>query len=516
MKIKKRRIRNKTRKVKKIIQDKKESITQNTAKKNDSASKKVAILAIVTGLFILLVLIIFVINLIKSFNFESLVFSFGKDLKTDQNNRTNFLLIGHGGAQHDGANLTDTIIIANLNYQNNEVKMLSLPRDLYIEDKQTGGQRINKIYDTYLNRYDKQTAQEKLKNTINELTGIEIQYIIMVDFNGFVKIIDALGGIEVNVEEAIYDPYYPLDGTIRYQTFQLPAGRQTLDGETALKYARSRKTTSDFDRAKRQQQILAAAKEKALSMELLTDVGRIKNLYNSLSDSFESDLTVAEIIELGRVGKDINRNNIHTQVISDDFTNCGGFLYTPNRELFGGAAVLLPADEEIIHDFSDNYFYTDAIEEAAPIQILNATKTPGLAGTYLNMLSRHCLNTVYYGNATNRDQANSVIYYEPYITEEEEKIKPSALEVITSMIDAPTVEGIPSEYLETERRANSKIVIELGKDFKSIAKPDPFNNLLYLAPATNTTNETSDKTDSLSENNQNNEVENTLTPNITE
>lgn len=425
-----------------------------------------------------------IINLVKSLDFGSLIFSFGKELAKDEYQKTNFLLIGTGGEGHDGANLTDTLIVASLDNQNKQIKMISIPRDLYVDLADTGGQRINKVYDTYLNELGPAGATQKLAETVTKITGAEIQYYVKVDFNGFVKIIDALGGVEVDVETAIHDPFYPRGETIYYETFHIDAGLQTLDGETALKYARSRKTTSDFDRARRQQQLMAAVKDKALSLELLTNPDKLQKLYASLDSSIETDLSVSEILELGKISQDIERDQIDSRVLSDQFDSCGGFLYTPSRELFGGASVLLPAgnDFEYINQFTRDYFDHD-FRQISDIQVLNGTKTAGLAGKYLDMLSRVCLNVVYYGNASDRAMDESRIFYQA----DEEGNPPADLKLVKHYINAPAVEGIPPEYLETEKRANTKIVIELGADYKEIVATDPYDKLLYINPPASTT-----------------------------
>lgn len=442
------------------------------------------IATIIAGAILISGLFWITISIIQSLDFGSLVFSFGKELKKDPQKYTNFLLAGTGGAEHDGSNLTDTLIIASLNEKDNTVKMLSLPRDLYLDDKITGGQRINKIYDSYLYKYENSPeAMRQLGKTITNITGIPIQYTVKVDFDGFVKIVDALGGVTVNVENAIYDPYYPRGETIRFETFSIQAGTQTLDGETALKYARSRKTTSDFDRAKRQQQLLSAIKDKAFDLNLLTDPAKIQELYNSLADNIETNLSVAEIIELAKIAQNIDKDSIQTQTLSDDFTSCGGLLYTPVRDYFGGAAVLLPMGDEFeeLIRFSQSYFYSN-IDREAQIQVLNGTKTPNLALTYLNRLNRDCLNAVYYGNASDRTLEKSTIYYLPEIDEEKIAQQQATLKAVQAHFNAPLVEGIPPEYLESERRMDDKIVLEIGADYDSISSTDVMNNLLYTTP----------------------------------
>ncbi|MCC6643589.1 LCP family protein [Candidatus Peregrinibacteria bacterium] len=505
MNFKKRRIRTNLSKIKNIVNKPAEETTStnfdpeqlehNSSKHSNNHSMH--LLSIGAGIIILVALFWVAFSLIKNLDFGSIVFSFGKDLHKDDHKLTNFLLVGTGGAEHDGSNLTDTIIVASLDQESKTVKMLSLPRDLYIDDKETGGQRINKVYDTYLVKYkNSPKAMEKLGELITSLTDMPIHYYVKIDFDGFVKIVDAMGGVTVDVEHSIYDPNYPLGETDKYTTFKIDAGVQNLDGETALKFARSRKTTSDFDRAYRQQQLLSAIKEKAISLDILTNPTKIQSLYNSVADSIETNLSVTEIIELAKISKDIDKNAIQSRVITDDYTSCGGLLYTPVREYFGGAAVLLPAGEEYdeINKFSDNYFNSKGTLNHE-IQVLNGTKTANLALTVLNRLSRDCLNVVYYGNASDRTLEKSVIYYNTDLPEEsaenQKKIVsdniPPEIAIIKKIFDAPVIEGIPPEYLESEKRANSKIVIEMGADYKSLLSKDAFDNLKYTTPVVTAT-----------------------------
>lgn len=459
--------------------------------KRSNNSKIINLTTVIAGIALIGGLFWITVSIISSLDFGSLVFSFGKELKKDVHQHSNFLLAGVGGAEHDGSNLTDTLILASLDQKTKTVKMLSLPRDLYIDDKITGGQRINKIYDTYLNKYkNSPEAMQRLGQTITDLTGIPVHYTVKVNFNGFVRIVDALGGVDLTVENAIHDPYYPRGETIYFETFSLAAGPQHLDGETALKFARSRKTTSDFDRAKRQQQLLSAIKEKALNLNLLSDPGKIQDLYNSLADSIETNLSVAEIIQLAKIAQEINRENIDSQVLTDDFTSCGGLLYTPVREYFGGAAVLLPAGDgyEETRRFSDNYF-NKSFDRNIPIQVLNGTKVSGLALLYLNRLSRDCLNVVFYGNASDRELQNTVIRYLPGEDAEEQRQMDNTLQIVKQLIDAPVIDSIPEEYLQGEKRAGSRIVIELGADYKQLTSPDPFSQLRYTTPVAPSTPE---------------------------
>ena len=447
------------------------------------------------SLLLIVLLLVGIYWAVSSLDFSGIVFSFGKSLVTDETGKTNILLIGTGGEGHDGADLTDTLIVASIDYDNLIVPMLSIPRDFYILPRQ---ERINSVYfSTLAEGKTSKAAIQELENTVEEITGLEIQYYAKVDFGGFVDIVDALGGVDVDVENAIYDPYYPKGETIYYETFSIDAGPQTLNGETALKYARSRKTTSDFDRAKRQQQLLFAIKEKALSLDILTNPTKIGEIYDSVDDSIETNLSLGEILELGKLAEEFQKENLYPLVINDDPTSCGGLVYTPAREFFSGASVLLPVGEEYEYvNFFVGLVMNNIQSISNPtdeIQVLNGTKTEGLAYEGLNLLGRFCLPVVYYGNSTEKPLELSTIYYKT----DEEGNPPQSLEMIqTLMPNLQTQEGIPPEYLETERRMNSTIVIELGEDYLQNRIEDPFKTLeFYRPPTTTSSNEEDDEND---------------------
>ena len=188
-------------------------------------------------------------------------------LPTDAYGHTNILLLGEGDKTHDGLDLTDSIMVASIDATNKSVAMLSLPRDLYLlKTDKMGAGRINTLYRDYKGTLVEggQTRPEASRNAMMEIAkelgtvlGVEIHHVIKVDFSGFTQAVDAVGGIYIDVPQDLVDPEYPASET-GYTTFTLLAGQRHLDGETALKYARSRHSTSDFDRSRRQQQILTA------------------------------------------------------------------------------------------------------------------------------------------------------------------------------------------------------------------------------------------------------------------
>lgn len=188
----------------------------------------------------------------------------------------NFLVVG----QHK--KLADTIMIAAANMETQKITLISLPRDLVVN-----GRKINE----YLSLY----GPEMLRQKVETVSSISIHHTVVLNFEAFEAIINALGGIDVHAERAIYDPLYP-NGGGGYTVYSISAGSHHLSGAEALQYARSRHSTSDFDRAKRQQQILTAVQERILNFDFLSNAGALKDLFVALANSVETDLSIDEMI----------------------------------------------------------------------------------------------------------------------------------------------------------------------------------------------------------------------------
>ena len=347
------------------------------------------------------------IDLGKIFNFKKIISkSIGSPLKKDLNGNTNVLVFGTGGEGHDGEDLTDTIILASINEENGTTSLLSVPRDFYFSDRKLGNTRINQIYDFGKRRFSAKEGIRRLKNAVSEITDIEIQYYVSVNFQALVDIVDALEGIEIHVPETIYDTHYPNKQENGYVIFHIKEGWQTLDGETVLKYARSRKTTSDFSRSSRQHKILSAIREKTLAQGILTSPSKIKKLFNIFEENIDTDLQIGEILTLAAVASDLDSENIFSTVLSDDANSKGGFLYTPPRENYNGAAVLVPAGGKYddLHVFADiNLSQANFLKEKAKISVLNSTRRSGLATLYSSTLERFGFQVVDVDNVKQYD-----------------------------------------------------------------------------------------------------------------
>lgn len=304
-----------------------------------------------------------------------------------ENDITYILLTGRGGWDHDAPNLTDTIILVGLNKVHETITLFSIPRDLYVDYPWVNTQwKINRIYETFLSE-SSDFAMGKLKTKISEITGKNIDYYMNIDFNGFIEVVDALWWVEITLEENFVDYEFP-DGNLGYRPFILRKWTWTLDGDVALMYARSRHSTSDFDRSLRQQQIISSLQDKVWNLWYFKNGKTILGLYNIFWDYVETDMSLTQMISLGLEIKWWENTKTLSFNINDSCyewsptCSVGGLLYVPLREYFGWASVLLPNDATYIslseyeefNDFSNLIFdHSNIYSDPKNIVIYNNT-----------------------------------------------------------------------------------------------------------------------------------------------
>jgi LCP family protein required for cell wall assembly len=252
--------------------------------------------------------------------------------------RINVLLLGIDKREGEvGPFRTDTMIVATLDPKTHTAGMLSVPRDLYVPIPYPGiGQNRINTANFFGDLYKYPGGGPALaKKTVEYNLGIPIHYYVRIDFSGFIKIVDTLGGIDIDVPVAIDDPEYPTEnyGT---QVLHIPAGHLHMDGELALEYARSRHTTSDFDRSKRQMQILKAIRDKALKLDLLP---KLPQLYVQFMDTVETDMPLPQVLALAPIAAQVRSDNIEVRSIDQNMTF--------NVTLNDGAEVLWPDRSKI-------------------------------------------------------------------------------------------------------------------------------------------------------------------------
>jgi LCP family protein required for cell wall assembly len=251
--------------------------------------------------------------------------------------RINILLLGIDKRPDEVYSRTDTMILVTVDPNTKTAGMLSIPRDLWVAIPGYDEDRINKAY--FLgdrNKYPGGGPALAMK-TVQYNLGVPVHFYAQIDFRGFEEIIDTLGGIDIYVPETIDDPKFP-DANYGYDPFYIEEGYQQLDGHDAMRYARTRATPgSDFSRAKRQQQVLLAIRDKALQIGIIT---KIPELWAAFSDTVQTDLQLVDILELAQLADDISADDISSEVI--DFRMTVNYV-VPDT----GAQVLLPLREKI-------------------------------------------------------------------------------------------------------------------------------------------------------------------------
>lgn len=253
-------------------------------------------------------------------------------------NRINMLLMGIDRRPGEPfISRTDSIMIISVNPDTEKISILSVPRDLYVVIPGRGRDRINTAF-VYGSTGNNPAGGALLAmQTVEYNLGIPIDHYILVDFSAVIKGIDALGGIEVYVPYDIYDPTFP-DMNYGYDPLYIAAGQQYFDGLMALKYARTRHADNDFYRAQRQQQVLLAARDKALGLGIGGLIARAPVLYQQLEQGIRTDLTLDEIMRIATTVSQIPDGNIRNEVIDSNFVTS----YTTEQ----GASVLILNNEK--------------------------------------------------------------------------------------------------------------------------------------------------------------------------
>lgn len=222
----------------------------------------------------------------------------------------NILFLGYGGPGHGGPYLTDSMMLLSIKPLSQEAVIVSIPRDLVapipaLPDNETISARINLAYAIGVDRRSFPNIRDSWSGptgggdlaaaTVTEVTGQSVDYWVAVDFKAFRQVVDALGGIDVSVSEPLDDPYFPAGETTAYTHIHFDAGLQHLSGERALEYARSRQTTSDFDRSRRQRLILFAIQHR---IESLASLPQLVGLVAALRDNVRTNLRPVELRQL--------------------------------------------------------------------------------------------------------------------------------------------------------------------------------------------------------------------------
>lgn len=407
---------------------------------------------------------------------KHLVPSTSKELKGESDDRINVLLLGMGGQGHDGAYLTDTMILASLKPSTKQVALISIPRDLTAPV--SGWRKINNI-NAYAEAKNPGSGGEATSQAIGELLQVPVDYYIRADFNGFVKIIDELGGIEVNVENTFDDYSYPIEGQednpdyyARFEHLHIEKGLQTMNGSLALKYARSRHAYgsegSDFARARRQQLVLEAVKNKLLSRQTLLNPVMVGKMISELNQNISTNLNAWEILRFWDLSKDIDRSRITNKVLSDA---PDGLLVSTKGD--DGAYILVPRSGNfteiinMVHGIFDEATTTEKSRITtypsgnAKIAINNGTWITGLASQTAAKLANYKFQIIATGNAEQRDYQQTVVY------DLSDGQKEESLKIIKRVVGAQLATDSPAwleKYKSYSTSSRPDLVIILGTD----------------------------------------------------
>ncbi|MFA6184414.1 MAG: LCP family protein [Parcubacteria group bacterium] len=285
-------------------------------------------------------------------------------LKGEKEGRINILLLGMRGEHVTGGGLlADTIEVVSIKPAEKKVSMISIPRDLYVTvPGESYQQKINYVYFHGEEKDRNGGGIKEMKQIVSDITGQPIHYAITINFAGFEQLVNAIGGVKIHLDQAFTEPlqfheekvcdpnvFTVKSGNFQYKkndkgkivatyplcynsseecggVFSLPAGDQTLDGAKALCYVRSRVTSSDFDRARRQQQVLAQIKKTAFSVNTLTDFSKINDILNSLGDNTKTDLEGWEMKKLFDTYRGLGDDITITQKVLENSEE--GLLYS--------------------------------------------------------------------------------------------------------------------------------------------------------------------------------------------
>ena len=412
-------------------------------------------------------------------------------LKGEGDGRVNILVLGVGGAGHDGPELSDTMMVWSIDPKTKDVAMLSIPRDLYVKlpasvKNKTQFGKINSA-----NALGGPTAAEK---TVENLIGVSIHYYVVVDFSGFKQAIDAVGGVDINVKQALFDKTYPCETGNKFCPYVQPAGRIHMNGTQALRYARCRHNEAgigncgnDYGRASRQQEVIAALRQKALSAGTLTNPLKLNALINAIGDHVKTDLQLGELKKLAAMAKDINPAKIVNKVLDDapDSFLVGGVNIIP-----GAGYVYVPKtwvasanyfDYSDIRDFVKNIFVDHYItDENARLEIQNGSGIVGLASRITQSLKSAHYNVMSPANALTTTTETVIYDYtngkKPYTINYLEKrfgVKAIKATLPQAVSSSPTPTSTVGTSASPVAVASPEIRIILGSNYQSTIQSSP-------------------------------------------
>jgi LCP family protein required for cell wall assembly len=348
-------------------------------------------------------------------------------LKGESTGRVNILLAGNSADDpgHDGANLTDSVLVMSIDTKNNTAFLLSVPRDLWVDIPNNGYNKINDAYVVGQNDNFSQSGyfpggMGQLQQIIQKDFGISLDYYALIDYAALKDAVNAVGGITINIQSS--DPRGIYDPSIDYSTHMALAkytnGIHVLDGQQALDLARARGDAygsygfpdSDFNRTEHQRQMLVALKQKAETVGVLSNPATLTSLADAIGNNVKDNFTLSEVHRLFDLVKPINSNSIQSLSLN----NVNGKDLLSNFTSSGGEDALIPAaglnDYSQIQEFVKQQISTNPlVREGATVEVLNGTETAGLASSEETTLTNDGIDVVGVGNSSTLSLQTTII-----------------------------------------------------------------------------------------------------------
>ncbi len=378
-------------------------------------------------------------------------------LQGEEQGQINLLLLGIGGQGHDGPFLSDTMILVQIRPGDKKASMVSIPRDYFINLGDGEWRKINSAFsEGYAKRNNWNDGGEKSRQAVGQLTGLHIPYFAVLDFQGFQKAIDLIGGVDVTIDHTFTDYTFPNDATNGYLApVTFTQGAEHMNGKRALIFARSRHAAgpegSDFARSSRQHKIITATKTKVIDLNLITDAGKINNLFSVIGDHVHTNLSPGEMLHLYSLTKDFS----HDQIISSSL-DTDTKLVCNGTDAPTGAFILQPCDgvtsTDIKNFFSDSFTTNKLSQEKSIIWLADSTLGKTLyksAATILQKQGFSVLQISYKGSPLNQNIAYSV------------NSKPATMEFLKSNLQASAVTLPPPGILIDKNKVD--IIVILGE-----------------------------------------------------
>ena len=355
--------------------------------------------------------------------------------------RLNVLLLGVDSRGDSSSTLnTDTMIVLSLDPVNKTAAMLSIPRDVYIDRPGVFTDKINAAY--AYGGYD------LTRKVVEDLLGIRLTAYALVDFEAFTKIVDSVGGVVIDVRRPVRDESYPTPD-YGVERVDITAGPQLMDGQTALRFARSRHDTNDYSRAQRQQLVLSALRTRISEGDFLRG---LPALIDRVGSAVQTNFDPANILPLARFGTGIDGSAIRSEVLYP----CGGSYPHCELQASGGESgfYLIP-DRAKIRDLAAALFYDPQVKsEGASIEVRSAGARNGLAQTIADRLSERAFSVA---TVTDGATGRSAVL----VRNGSKRYTANAL--------AQQLGGLPVDTLPASETTGADIVIKVGSDFKGLA-----------------------------------------------